>query len=164
MFSIRLAAAAAVLATVVTSVSASSSINETALCRLPESEDLATLLEGAAGVSPVNSIIFTHWKHFSKVFLLSQLEFAPPQSTLFCSPCAVAQFYAAKNARLLALLTIFFSLSFKPVGRFDHDQPRLSGEGDTDELRRQRARHVGGRFGQGCSTEGRGGEQAAVTV
>ena len=108
MFSIRLAAAAAVLATVVTSVSASSSINETALCRLPESEDLATLLEGAAGVSPVNSIIFTHWKQFSKVFLLSQLEFAPPQSTLFCSPCAVAQFYAAKKCTSVGSLDNLF--------------------------------------------------------
>ena len=163
MFSIRLAAAAAVLATVVTSVSASSSINETALCRLPESEDLATLLEGAAGVSPVNSIIFTHWKQFSKVFLLSQLEFAPPQSTLFCSPCAVAQFYAAKKCSSVGSLDNLFFTIFQPVGRFDHDQPRLSGEGDPDERRRQRARHVGGRFGQGCSTEGRGGEQA-VTV
>ena len=112
MFSIRLAAAAAVLATVVTSVSASSSINETALCRLPESEDLATLLEGAAGVSPVNSIIFTHWKQFSKVFLLSQLEFAPPQSTLFCSPCAVAQFYAAKKCSSVGSLDNLFSPSF----------------------------------------------------
>ena len=57
----------------------------------------------------------------------------------------------------------FFTV-FSPVGRFDHYQPWLSGESDPDERRRQRARHVGGRFGQGCSTEGRGGEQAAVTV
>ena len=97
------------------------------------------------------------------MFLLSRLEFAPPQSTFFDHPAQSPNFTPQKNARLLALLTIFFFTIFQPVGRFDHDQPRLSGEGDPDERRRQRARHVGGRFGQGCSTEGRGGEQA-VTV
>ena len=163
MFSIRLAAAAAVLATVVTSVSASSSINETALCRLPESEDLATLLEGAAGVSPVNSIIFTHWKQFSKMFLLSRLEFAPHKA-LFLITLRSRPILRRKKMLVCWFPCQSFFTVFSPVGRFDHYQPWLSGESDPDERRRQRARHVGGRFGQGCSTEGRGGEQAAVTV
>ena len=113
MFSIRLAAAAAVLATVVTSVSASSSINETALCRLPESEDLATLLEGAAGVSPVNSIIFTHWKQFSKVFLLSQLEFAPPTEHSILFTLRSRPILRRKKMHVCWLsCQSFFSLSF----------------------------------------------------
>ena len=120
MFSIRLAAAAAVLATVVTSVSASSPINETALCRLPESEDLATLLEGAAGVSPVNSIIFTHWKQFSKMLLLSRLEFAPHRALFLITLRSRPILRRKKNASLLVPLSIFFhrlftSWSFWPL-------------------------------------------------